>query len=66
MAKKFIKKPFPPKIKIIKHGSGYQVFEGKTKVQPTSTLSRSIATVRSIEKDHKQKIAFWVKHRRRK
>jgi len=64
MTKVYPKKPTQPRIRIIKHGSGYQVFDGNKKIQATTTLSRATESARMIERQYNQKIQYWLKHRR--
>ena len=63
--KRYPNKPTPLKTKIVKHGSGYQVYDGRTKVQPTTSLTRATQTARTMEKEHHKRMLYWAKHRRR-
>lgn len=66
MAKRiFPKKPKIPKIRIIKHGSGYETYDGREKINPTTTLTRATSTARGIEKEYKQRLKYWLKYRRK-
>ena len=60
------KKPSIPKIKIMKHGSGYEVYDGRTKIQATTTLDRAISSVKKEEKEYKNKLSYWLKNRKYK
>jgi len=57
------KKPTPPKTRIIRHGSGYQVFDGKTKVQPTTSLKLATKVAQNMEHRYSKDYLFWRKIR---
>ena len=64
-SKIYPKKPSPLKTKIVKHGSGYQVFDGRTKVQPTTDFSRAVQTAKYMEMEHAKRVQYWLKNRRK-
>jgi len=56
-----VRKPDDLKTKIIKHGSGYEVYDGREKVQSTTSLKYAFDTAKDMEKEHLKRRTYWAK-----